>query len=157
MLLNNKRGAKTKKSKGQSLVEFALILPILLLLILGALDIGRIITTKIAVTNAAREGANFLSRNAFVDEEANQADIDATCAVITKEATSTDGTFVNVTIDCTEVDINLGSPPDCCTQGQPVQVTVRKTVELVYGDILQFLGSISGPLEVASTVQMRVK
>jgi len=157
MLLDIKRGAKSKKTRGQSLVEFALILPILLLLVLGALDIGRIITTKIAVTNAAREGANYLSRNAFVDDEANADDIDATCAVISREATSTDGTFVNVTIDCSEIEINLGTPPDCCTQGQPVQVTVRKTVELIYGDILELLGSISGPLEIASTVQMRVK
>ena len=157
MLLDNKLGRRIIKSPGQSLVEFALILPILLILILGALDIGRIITTKIAVTNAAREGANFLSRNVFVDEEANQADIDATCAVISREATSTDGTFVNVTIECSEIEINIGPSPDCCTQGQPVQVTVRKTVDLIYGDILQFLGSISGPLEIASTVQMRVK
>ena len=152
MLLDIKRGAITRKSSGQSLVEFALVLPILLLLILGAMDIGRIITTKIAVTNAAREGANFLSRNALLDDVADVNDINATCDVIMREGKSTDDSIVNVTIECSEVDIT-----DCCAKGSPVIVTVSKEVDLIYGGILQFLGSISGPLEIASSVQMRVK
>ena len=152
MLLKDKWVKRTSKSRGQSLVEFALILPILLLLVLGAMDIGRIITTKIAVTNAAREGANFLSRNVFMDEVLNSDDIDATCDVIMAEGQSTDGAFINVEISCSEIDIT-----DCCTKGDPVIVTVTKEVDLIYGDILEFLGSISGPLEIASSVQMRVK
>jgi Flp pilus assembly protein TadG len=145
-------GAKDKKSRGQSLVEFALILPILLLLVLGAMDIGRIITTKIAVTNAAREGANFLSRNVLLDDVVNNDDLTATCNVVTQEGRSTDSLIVNVIIECDEIDIT-----GCCTEGDPVIVTVTKEVDLIYGNILEFLGSISGPLEIASSVQMRVK
>ena len=150
MLLDKKLGKNTDKTLGQSLVEFALILPILLLLVLGAMDIGHIITTKIAVTNAAREGANFLSRNALLDDEND--DINDTCEVIMKEGKSTDDSIINVSIECSEVDIT-----DCCIKGNPVIVTVTKEVDLIYGNILQFLGSISGPLEVSSSVQMRVK
>jgi Flp pilus assembly protein TadG len=159
MLLNYKRGARIRKSRGQSLVEFALILPILLLLILGAMDIGRIITTKIAVTNAAREGANFLSRNALPDLNISSIIYttgtplsDATCDVITYEGKMADGSIVNVTIECDEITVD-----NCCTRTSPVTVTVSKEVELTFGDILEFLGSISGPLEIASSVQMRVK
>lgn len=152
MLLNNKRGVITKKTSGQSLVEFALILPLLLLLILGAMDIGRIITTKIAVTNAAREGANFISRNALADDVITDDDITATCSVVSKEGLSSDNSIVNVTIECDEIDIQ-----DCCTKGDPVIVTVTKEVDLIFGNILEFLGSINGPLKIASSVQMRVK
>lgn len=44
-------------SRGQTLVEFALILPVFLLLTLGVVDGARIFTAYIAITNGAREGA----------------------------------------------------------------------------------------------------
>lgn len=50
--------SKLKKSeKGQSLIEFVLILPILLLLILGVLEYGWMLNAKVTVNSAAREGA----------------------------------------------------------------------------------------------------
>ena len=45
------------RESGQALVEFALVLPILVLLLLGIVDFGRAWMTKQVVTNAAREGA----------------------------------------------------------------------------------------------------
>ena len=50
---------RDRKSRGQSLVEFALVLPLLAVIILGALDLGRAFFTYIIVTNAAREGARY--------------------------------------------------------------------------------------------------
>jgi Flp pilus assembly protein TadG len=41
----------------QSLVEFALVLPILLLLVLGMIEFGWILNGKITLNSAAREGA----------------------------------------------------------------------------------------------------
>jgi Flp pilus assembly protein TadG len=52
-----------RKPRGQSLVEMALLLPILLVLVLGALEFGRLFYTKIVITNAAREGVYYLSLN----------------------------------------------------------------------------------------------
>jgi Flp pilus assembly protein TadG len=46
-----------KSEKGQSLVEFVLILPILLMLILGVLEFGWMLNAKVTVNSAAREGA----------------------------------------------------------------------------------------------------
>jgi Flp pilus assembly protein TadG len=43
--------------KGQALVETALLLPILMLLVMGSADLGRVFYYSIAVTNAAREAA----------------------------------------------------------------------------------------------------
>ncbi len=53
--------AKRKKRRGQAVVEFALVLPIFLLLILGALDFGRAYYRLHLLTNAAREGARTAS------------------------------------------------------------------------------------------------
>lgn len=46
-----------KSERGQSLVEFALILPILLLLMFGIVEFGRIYSTKLMLMHMTREGA----------------------------------------------------------------------------------------------------
>ena len=46
-----------KSEKGQSMVELALILPIIILILFGILEFGRIFYSYIVITNAAREGA----------------------------------------------------------------------------------------------------
>ena len=46
-----------QRSRGQSLVEFALILPVLMLLFATTLDLGRLALAELSVENAAREGA----------------------------------------------------------------------------------------------------
>ena len=48
-----------KKQDGQSMVEFALVLPLLLLLVLGIIQFGFIFNGMVTVTSAAREGARF--------------------------------------------------------------------------------------------------
>ena len=50
---------KNKKQSGQSLLEFAITLPLLLLLIMGVYDLGRGIYYYSAIHNAAREGARY--------------------------------------------------------------------------------------------------
>src|SRR5512143_2855550 len=44
---------------GQSLVEFALLFPLLLLILLGAIDLGRAFNAYFTITNASREGARW--------------------------------------------------------------------------------------------------
>jgi Flp pilus assembly protein TadG len=56
----NRRGRR-----GAAAVEFALVLPLALLLLIGAADLGRFAHTRIAVANAARAGAGFASTTPF--------------------------------------------------------------------------------------------
>ena len=50
-------GSSRARTAGQALVELALVLPVLLLLVLAALDLGRIFFAQITIANTAREGA----------------------------------------------------------------------------------------------------
>lgn len=45
--------------RGQGLVEFALLLPVLLLILLGTIEFGRIFFIYVNIANAAREGARY--------------------------------------------------------------------------------------------------
>jgi len=49
----------TERSRGQAMVEFALVLPILALLIVVAIDFGRAFFGWVSLTNAARIAANY--------------------------------------------------------------------------------------------------
>ena len=48
---------KFKYSQGQTAVEFALVLPLLLLILMGIIEFGRLWETTNILTSAAREGA----------------------------------------------------------------------------------------------------
>ena len=50
-------------SRGQAMVEFALMLPLLALLLVLALDFGRVFFGYVALQNAARVGANHAAQN----------------------------------------------------------------------------------------------
>src|SRR3954454_6262908 len=56
--------AMNNRRRGQAMVEFALILPILLLILVGIVDGGRMVYAYNAVANAAREAG----RTAIVDQ-----------------------------------------------------------------------------------------
>jgi len=57
------RTRRRDRSRGQSLVEFALFLPIIMLLTLAALDFGRIYLGYINIQNMARIAANFAANH----------------------------------------------------------------------------------------------
>jgi Flp pilus assembly protein TadG len=48
-----------KRQSGQSLFEFAVILPVLLIILAGLLDLGRLYYAYVAVTDVAGEGAGY--------------------------------------------------------------------------------------------------
>lgn len=52
-------GGRQSRERGQSLVETAVVFPVLLLLLAAVVDFGRAFDAYIVLTNAAREGARF--------------------------------------------------------------------------------------------------
>jgi Flp pilus assembly protein TadG len=66
--------AVRREERGQTLVEFALILPILVLVLFGILDLGRAVYAYSTINNAAREAG----RLAIVDQTAGHITARAT-------------------------------------------------------------------------------
>lgn len=52
-----------RREDGQAMVEFALILPLLVLLLCGIIDFGWIFGNQITMNNASREAARFMAIN----------------------------------------------------------------------------------------------
>jgi len=59
---------RRERNSGQELVEFAIVFPVLMLLLLGIIEFGRIVYSYNAISNAAREGARLAILPANQDE-----------------------------------------------------------------------------------------
>jgi Flp pilus assembly protein TadG len=126
--------------RGQSLVEFVLLLPILLLLVFGALDVGRLFSIKIQLTNAAREGANYLSRHP--DEYPDTANTELAIK----------GELNNLS-DYLITNISCSGGCDRNIPNQFATITVESTVSLVSLSFFRSFGNIN----LSSTVKMMVQ
>lgn len=131
-----------RTGKGQSIVEFALIVPILLLLIMGTLDFGRVFYVKIALQSAAREGAYYVSYN--TGDKSNCSG--GICFQDTILAVQSEANNLGVKVIPADITV-IGD----LTQGTPVEVSVEQVVNLF---IFNF---ISGPIHVESTARMLVQ
>lgn len=95
-----------KDKRGQSVVEFALILPILLLFILGMVEFGRFYNAWLMVSHASREGARLASLGGTtiqVEERVDivMADFDTNriTVVINPSGAKSRGDMVTVTVN----------------------------------------------------------
>jgi Flp pilus assembly protein TadG len=66
------RPSPFRRHAGIAAVEFALVLPILLLLLLGVIDAARALQANIIVVNISREGANLVARGGTQLETGSQ-------------------------------------------------------------------------------------
>src|SRR5919106_5744427 len=65
--------SRRQPGRGQTLVEFALVLPLFVLLLFGILDFGRAVLAYNSISNAAREG----SRTAIVNQRVSDIQVRA--------------------------------------------------------------------------------
>lgn len=122
-----------KNENGQSMVEFAVTLPLLLLLVFGIIDFGWLFYNKMGVENASREGARY----AIVNAESGTVTTDVT--TLARElcvGTDTD-TTVTLTINSDDA-----------------VVTVTKQVQVLTPLAGIFVGGQT--MEMTSTTKMRI-
>ena len=139
---------------GQAIIEFALALPLLILLILGALEFGRAFQTKIVLENAAREGVHY-----YLYDQADQTNsfVNTRTAVIADAFNSgvqIPDTSTNLSITCFS-DANSNGVIDAgetgtCASGSTIDITVQVDFELAV------IGTFVDPLPIASNARMLV-
>lgn len=115
---------KNNSVSGQGLVEFALALPILLLLIVGALDYGFAFFVKVELENSAREGASYMVYHSRESGAINAA----------KERVQFEGENAGVEIDLSDIDIKCmvgGVEDSSCPGGSTVVVKVSYQMPMV--------------------------
>ena len=117
-----------RSESGAELIEFALVVPLLLFIIMGLVDFGFMFQRYEVVTNAAREGA----RIAVLPGYAN-GDVEARVRSYMTEGGVANSTS-NSTVATTNVPIAAGAGP--AMQGKRVQVN--------YTSQYLFLGPIAG-------------
>jgi hypothetical protein len=64
-----RKGRRGRRERGQSLVELALTLPVLLLLLVGLVEVGSALNAYMTVVDVTRDGARLGSKGAASDEE----------------------------------------------------------------------------------------
>ena len=97
MVRRRRLNARNRGDRGQALVELALIVPILIIIMLGVVDYGRVYFAYISVTNGARIGADYAASGP--SEAADTAAIKAaalgdTTNLLNQSATNPDVTVV---------------------------------------------------------------
>lgn len=126
-------GQRLKDERGQSLVEMALVMFVLLLLLAGVFDVGRAFHSYIIITNAAREGARTASRVPCKAD--NRPALRA--AIVASSINEAQNSAVTLAAG----DVSIAPDPvadGCAAAGAPVRVTVTHQFQVVMGGILGF-------------------
>ncbi len=166
-----------KNHNGAAAVEFAIILPVLILVLFGIIEFSLVLFNKHIITNASREGARagIVSReDRFEDEDGNVVD-DIVEAVVNNWVNNlitfgdTNGATVDIEIfDCTDEDADCKGDPEtgffhelhevhpwlnpCRDFECPLRVTVRYNYDFLVLSIFGF-----GPITLDGTSEMRME
>jgi len=122
-------------SRGQSLTEFALVLPVFLLILMGIIDFGRAVYAYNTLANASRAGV----RLAIVDQSAT---------AITNRARTT-----AIGLPAGDVAVTVGAA--ACSPTMRSRTSV--TVSYQWRPITPIIGNVVGSIALSSTTSMPVE
>ncbi len=124
-------------TRGQSIVEFALLLPVLLFLLMGLLDVGRAFYVQVTLEDMAAEGATYASIRPYDAQGIWQRAAEASGGMIT--------------ISPSDVEVEY---PPVLYVGAPITVTVWYSFRfltpimepMLPGGVLRLRGSASNAI-----------
>ena len=138
-------------SGGQSLVEFALVVPVLLVVLLMAVDFGRVYLGWINLTNVARIGANFAAANPDAWEGTGDAAVQLRYRqLMARDAQGIDCTLPNPLPQPTFIDNSRAV-------GSRVQVNLTCTFSLLTPLISSLVGDGAGNVNVGSNAVFTIR
>ncbi|MGE5137885.1 MAG: TadE/TadG family type IV pilus assembly protein [Rudaea sp.] len=126
--------------RGQSLVEVALLAPLLVLILLGALDLGRVYDAYVTITNASREGARYGAANPTCYVQTNCPALPTIQSKTVQETVNSGIALVpaNVSVDCAPYGSSTFSQAYCAAPqlGDQIRVTVSYNFTFVTTQIV---------------------
>jgi len=108
---DSKNGTRRNDQRGASIVELAFVTPVLLLLLIGVIDMGRAYYLSIEVANAAFAGAQYGVKS----QDTSLTDIEAAA---TNDASDVPGISATATLGC-ECSNDAGSAQTPCSTAPP--------------------------------------
>ncbi|KJS21768.1 MAG: hypothetical protein VR72_08925 [Clostridiaceae bacterium BRH_c20a] len=111
-----------KSEKGQALVELAFILPILLMIVFGITEFGRVFGTQLILANSARDATRYASVGATDLEIINRI-----------EGSST-------VLDSTKLNISISPSDTSRVRGEAVTVKIQYPVDIYAPVISNIIG-----------------
>jgi Flp pilus assembly protein TadG len=98
---------RLKSERGAELIEFALVFPLLLLIILGIVDFGFLFQRMEVVTNAAREGARVRVLPGYADVDAENR---VTQYLVAGGLPTSGGQLAPIDVQETTITVTAGTP-----------------------------------------------
>jgi TadE-like protein/PKD domain len=155
------------RSRGQALVELALVVPILLLVLVAAGDLARVFAARITIESAARAGAMEASIHpaSFVeDQPCDVVSNRVMCAVLTESRGGAIGIApADVTVDCYDdldvLHVHHHHHEGTCTEGlgHMIVVTIVGHVQLLTPLLASFTGGQSFDTTATAAAQISVR
>jgi Flp pilus assembly protein TadG len=140
------------KSRGQSLAEFALVFPVLALLLFGLLDLGRAVYMYNTLANAARTGA----RVAAVNQNAGNGVCDPLDRTRWSIVQCVMDAGVSIPVQKTDIDIKyLGT--SCVSRVLDPPCIAEVTVFQTYTPFTPIIGDIIGQIQLRASSDMPVE
>ena len=143
------RPSRRNGQRGASAVEFAIILPLLLLLVFGSIDFGWLVNRQTTINNAAREGAR---------EGIFNPDSAAIEARVRAAAETLDQSQLTVTVTCRKEDGTNCPGVSFDSEWEPGgTVIVRVSYEHAFLTPAPRLIGTDATRTVSSTLEMRIE
>ena len=168
------------RTRGQALVEFALVVPVFILLLVGLFDLGRAVYTFNTISNAAREGV----RLGIVDQYVGSANTNPVSGIkgrAAQHAVSVGATDADIAVCILNADLSnpdasqtFQTHADCgptpggtdtsymrfaggISYGAPFGCVVQVTVRARYTAATPLIGNLVGTIDMASTTREQVE
>lgn len=128
--------ARRHAHRGQALVEFALVLPVMMALLLIAVDFGRVFFSYVQITNAAREGAAYAAT-----DPTDAAGIRARVLQETNAQGQGGEHSLGVTVACTPAGSQVTEACNSASGGDQVTVGVSEAFSFYTPFVQGFFGN----------------
>jgi Flp pilus assembly protein TadG len=149
------RRRQADKTRGQTLVEFALILPIFVLVLVGIFDLGRGVYVYNTLNNAAREAVRVAIVNQNCTAIGNEADSGAVSVGIDWNAGLGCNAAANdVKIRFLQPDYTATAP---CTATPRLGCIVEVTVQYEFTAATPIVGNIIGVLNLEGSARQPIE